>query len=306
MEKFFYPSSTGLCDIAAYKWLPDGEPRAVVQIVHGMAEHMERYTKLAEYLTALGYAVYGEDHAGHGASINGKGIKGYFAPEDGWTKVVTDTMKLHEMAKADFPGAKFVLYGHSMGSFLARTIAARFPEEFDAYVFSGTAGKNPVLAIAKALANSHIKKTGGKTPDDKLNAMAFGSYNKRIKNARTPVDWLTNDTEVVDAYVKDDLCGFTFTSTAFRDMFDGLGEVAGKKWAEKVRNVPIYLVAGKQDPVGSYGKGVMEVCDDLKKTGHTKVVLQLYEDGRHEMHNELNRDEVFRGIAAFLRSATSK
>ncbi len=306
MVKFFYPSSTGLCDIAAYKWLPDGEPRAVVQIVHGMAEHMKRYTKLAEYLTALGYAVYGEDHAGHGASINGKGIKGYFAPEDGWTKVVTDTMKLHETAKADFPGAKFVLYGHSMGSFLARTIAARFPEEFDAYVFSGTAGKNPVLAIAKALANSHIKKTGGKTPDDKLNAMAFGSYNKRIKNARTPVDWLTNDTEVVDAYVKDDLCGFTFTSTAFRDMFDGLGEVAGKKWAEKVRNVPIYLVAGKQDPVGSYGKGVMEVCDDLKKTGHTKVVLQLYEDGRHEMHNELNRDEVFRGIAAFLRSATSK
>ena len=306
MERFFYPSVSGLSDIAAYKWLPDGEPRAVVQIVHGMAEHMLRYSDIAEYLTALGYAVYGEDHLGHGASINRDGIKGYFAAEDGWTKVVTDTMKLHENAKADFPNAKFVLYGHSMGSFLARTIAARFPNEFGAYIFSGTAGKNPVLAIAKALANSHVKKTGGKTPDDQLNGMAFGAYNKRIKNARTPVDWLTNDTEVVDAYVKDDLCGFTFTSAAFRDMFDGLGEVAGKKWAQKVANVPIYLLAGKQDPVGNYGKGVIEVCDDLKKTGHTKVVLQLYEDGRHEMHNELNREEVYRGIAAFLRSAVSQ
>lgn len=306
METFFFPSATKLCDAAAYKWLPEGEPKAVVQIVHGMAEHAKRYDDLAKYLNSQGYAVYAEDHAGHGASINKEGIKGYFAPENGWSLVVTDIMTLHETAKRDYPGVPQVLYGHSMGSFLARTCASRYPEEFDALVFSGTAGKNPVLAIAKMLAKAGVRKTGGKVPDEKLNGLAFGSYLKRIGNPRTPFDWLTKDEAIVDEYVKDDLCGFTFTSAAFRDLFDGLGEIAGKKWAAKVKNVPIYLLAGKDDPVGSYGKGVVEVCEDLRATAHTHVVLQLYEGGRHEMHNETNRDEVYRGICAFLRSATAK
>ena len=302
MEKFFYPSNTGLCEIAAYKWLPAGEPKAVIQIVHGMAEHAKRYDDIAVYFTGLGYAVFAEDHPGHGESINGRGVKGWFAEKDGWSLVVADIMTLHEKIKAEYPGKKMILYGHSMGSFLARTCASRYPEEFDAFIFSGTAGKNPVLGIAKTLASSHAKKTGGKVPDEQLNSMGFGAYNKRIKDQRTPFDWLSRDNAVVDAYIKDDLCGFTFTSAAFRDMFEGLGEVSGKQWAEKVKNVPIYLVAGKEDPVGSYGKGVVEVCENLRKTGHTKVVLQLYEGGRHEMHNETNRAEVYSGIAAFLRS----
>lgn len=302
MERFFYPSGTGSCDIAAYKWLPSGEPQAVIQIVHGMAEYALRYDDLANYLSGLGYAVYAEDHLGHGASINGKGKRGFFAETDGWTAVINDIMKLHETAKKENPGKKMILYGHSMGSFLARTCASRYPDEFDAFVFSGTAGKNPVLGIAKAIAKSHIKKHGADQPDDMLNKLAVGSYNKKIKDARTPVDWISCDNEVVDKYAADDLCGFTFTSGAFRDMFDGIGEITGKEWASKVKNVPIYLLAGRQDPVGNYGKGVIEVSDNLLKTGHTKVVLQLYENGRHEMHNELNKDEVYRGIAAFIKN----
>lgn len=302
METFTYPSCTGTSSIAAYKWLPEGEPLAVVQIVHGMAEHAKRYDDLANYLTSLGFAVYAEDHLGHGDSINGEGKKGFFAAEDGWTKVVTDIMTLHGIAKDENPGKKQIAYGHSMGSFLARTLASRFPDEFDAFVFSGTAGKNPVLGIAKALAKAHIKKFGADHPDDQLNGMAFGSYNKKIKPVRTPCDWLSCDNEVVDKYMADELCGFTFTSGAFRDLFDGLGEIAGKAWAEKVKNVPIYLLAGRQDPVGGYGKGVVEVSNDLLKTGHTKVVLQLYENGRHEMHNEVNKDEVYKGVATFLKS----
>ncbi|MBO6060926.1 MAG: lysophospholipase [Clostridia bacterium] len=303
MQQFFYKSATGLCDIAAYKWLPEGKPAAVIQIVHGMAEHAQRYDDIARYFNSLGYAVYAEDHPGHGASINGSGKKGWFAPENGWSLVIEDIMALHKKVKEAHPGVPMVLYGHSMGSFLARTVASRYPGEFCAFIFSGTAGKNPVLAIAKAIANSHIKKNGGAVPDDQLNGLAFGSYLKKIKDARTPVDWLSRDTQVVDKYMEDDLCGFTFTSAAFRDLFDGLGEIAGKKWAEKVENVPILLVAGKEDPVGSYGKGVVEVCEDLRKTGHTRVVLTLYEGGRHEMHNETNKAEVYRGIAAFLSSA---
>ena len=306
METFYFPSATKLCNIAAYKWLPEGSPKAVVQIVHGMAEHATRYDDLARFLNSQGYAVYAEDHAGHGASINGEGIKGYFAPENGWSLLIADIMTLHDVAKLEFPGVPMVLYGHSMGSFLARTCASRHPGEFDAFVFSGTAGKNPVLGIAKLIAKANIKKTGGKKPDDMLNGMAFGAYAKKIESPRTPFDWLTKDEAIVDEYVKDDLCGFAFTSAAFRDLFDGLGEIAGRKWAAKVKNVPIYLLAGKDDPVGAYGKGVIEVCEDLKATGHNHVVLQLYEGGRHEMHNETNREEVYRGIAAFLRSAVSK
>ena len=302
MEQFSYPSCTGTSQIAAYKWIPKGAPLALVQIVHGMAEYAMRYDDLARYLVSLGYAVYAEDHLGHGQSINGEGKKGFFAEEDGWTKVITDVMTLHDIAKKETPGKKQRLYGHSMGSFIARTCASRFPYAFEGFIFSGTAGKNPVLGIAKALAKANIRKNGADKPDEKLNAMAFGSYNKRIKDPKTAVDWLSCDKEVVEKYDKDDLCGFTFTSAAFRDLFDGLGEIAGKAWAERVQNVPIYLFAGKQDPVGNYGKGVTEVCNDLLKTGHTKVVLQLYENGRHEMHNEVNREEVYHGIAAFLRT----
>ncbi len=302
MEGFSFPSATGLCDIIAYKWLPDAAPKAVIQIVHGMAEHAARYDNIANYFVGLGYAVYAEDHAGHGASINGKGVKGFFAPADGWSLVVKDVMKLHNMIKKEYPGKPMVLYGHSMGSFLARTCASRYPDEFDAFIFSGTAGKNPVLGIAKMLAKADIKKNGADKPDEKLNGLAFGAYAKKINNMRTPFDWLTHDEKIVDEYVADDLCGFTFTSAAFADLFDGLGEITGKKWAAKVKNVPIYLLAGKQDPVGSYGKGVTEVCENLRATGHTKVVLQLYENGRHEMHNELNREEVYHGVAAFLSS----
>ena len=305
MERFSYRSCTGTSEIAAYVWLPEGKPAAVIQIVHGMAEHASRYDDIARCFADAGYAVYAEDHLGHGDSINGEGVKGYFAPEHGWDCVVNDVMTLHGIIKERHPGLPMVLYGHSMGSFLARTCASRFPNEFDALIFSGTAGKNPVLAIAHAMANANAKRNGGKVPDEKLNGMAFGSYLKRIKNARTPFDWLTRDNAIVDEYIKDDLCGFTFTSAAFRDLFEGLGEIAGKKWAQKVANVPICLIAGREDPVGSYGKGVVEVSEDLLKTGHTKVVLQLYEGGRHEMHNEINRDEVYRGLLAFLRSAVN-
>lgn len=307
MERFSYRSSNNLCSIAAYKWLPEGEPKAVIQIVHGMAEHAVRYDDIARFFTKNGFAVYAEDHVGHGASINdGALVKGYFNDKDGWTVLVQDVIALHDIAAAEYPGIPYVLYGHSMGSFIARTCASRFPDKFDAFVFSGTAGKNPVLGIAKALAAHDVKKLGPSKPDEKLNSIAFGSYLKRIKDPRTPFDWLTRDNAIVDEYVKDEYCGFTFTASAFRDLFDGLGEIAGKQWAEKVKNVPILLLAGREDPVGSYGKGVEEVANDLRKTGHTKVVLELYQGGRHEMHNEINRDEVYRDILAFLTSAVRR
>ncbi len=306
METFTYPSKTGVCDICAHKWLPDGElaakPKAVIQIAHGMAEHSKRYDDIANYLTGLGYVVYANDHAGHGESINGKGEKGFFAEKDGWSCVVEDMRTLHDISKREYPSTKMVLYGHSMGSFLARTYASRFPDDFDAFIFSGTAGRNPAIGIAKLMAKLQIKKNGLHGRSHLLNKLAFGAYNKRVKDPKSINSWLSTREDIVTAYDQDDLCGFSFTCAAYRDLFDGLDEISGMKWANKVKNVPIYLLAGTDDPVGNYGKGVIEVCETLKKAGKTKVVLQLYNKGRHEMHNESNRQEVYRGIAAFLKS----
>ncbi len=306
MQTFMFPSKTGVCDIHVHKWMPQGEyernPKAVIQIAHGMAEHSLRYDHIAQYLNELGYAVYAGDHAGHGKSINGTGAKGFFADENGWTCVVEDMRTLCNFIDAECPGVKKVLYGHSMGSFLARTYASRYPDDFDAYIFSGTAGKNPAVPIAKLIVKQQLRKYGPRGMSPMLDELAFGAYNKRIDKPKSANAWLTTVDSIVEAYDADELCGFRFTCAGYRDLFDGISEIQGKKWAKKIKNVPIYMLAGAQDPVGSYGRGVVEVCEALRKTGKTKVVLQLYKDGRHEMHNESNRNEVYRGIAAFLRS----
>ena len=301
-RKEFFPSNTGECRIAVHCWKPEGEIKGVVQFVHGMSEYVCRFEHVAKYLNDLGYVFCGEDHAGHGESIPDEAHKGFFADEDGWDKLVADIMQLHKKLKEEYPGVKHILYGHSMGSFLSRTCAARFPDEFDAFIWSGTAGKNPAMPLAKFIAEMEIKRRGGRGLSPLLNSLVFGPYAKSVKNARTEFDWLSTDESVVDKYVADPLCGFNFKCAAYRDMFKGLMEISTKKWLKAVPNVPIYIFSGAKDPVGSMGKGPRKLCDKLRKNGKTQVRLQLYENGRHEMHNETNKDEVLKGIAAFLKS----
>jgi alpha-beta hydrolase superfamily lysophospholipase len=188
-----------------------------------------------------------------------------------------------------------------MGSFLARTYAGRDGADFDALIFSGTAGSNPVLGIGKLIAKSEIKKTGGKQPSITLFNMSFGSYNKAFKPNRTVNDWLSRDNAKVDAYVADENCGFPFTAHAMYDVFTGLTEVSNEKWAKRVPKRPILVMSGAKDPVGGAGKGVKQVYGWLKKTGHD-VELKLYEDGRHEMLNEINRKDVYNDVLLFINA----
>ena len=295
-----FPSATGNCDIRYRMWIPQ-EVRAAVQLTHGMAEHIDRYQDFAMFLAENGILVYGQDHAGHGKSIREGGIKGFFAEEKGWDALVQDAKKLYSLVKGDYPAIPFILFGHSMGSFIARSYAARKGDDFDAFIFSGTAGKNPVLPIGKLLAKWEVRRTGGKVPSDLLKSMAFGTYNQRIKPSRTEYDWLSRDEAVVDAYMMDPLCGFTFTSSAMLDLFTGLMEISSSAWAKKVPDKPIFVYAGDQDPVGNYGKGVRQVAKWLQKSGHT-LECRLYEGGRHEMHNETNRSEVYGDILLFIEA----
>ena len=296
-----FPSATGLCDIRYRMWVPE-EPHAALQIAHGMAEHIDRYDAFASFLAESGVLVYGNDIASHGKSIRDGMPKGYFGESNGWDAVVQDMRTLRDIVKADYVlGIPFVLLGHSMGSFLARTYAGRDGTDFDAYVFSGTAGKNPALGVGKWLARREIRKTGGRGPSATLFDLSFGSYNRAFRPNRTENDWLSRDEAVVDAYVADENCGFPFTARAMYDVFTGLGEIAGEHWAARVPKRPILLLSGAKDPVGGAGKGVRQVHSWLRKTGHD-AEIKIYDEGRHEMLNEKNKQEVYDDILLFINT----
>lgn len=293
-----FPSATGVCDIRYRMWIPE-DPRAVLQITHGMAEHIDRYDSFAGFLAQNGVLVYGCDLAGHGQSVREGEPMGWFGEKNGWDALVQDMRTLRDIVRAEFPALPYILMGHSMGSFLARTYAGRDGADFDAFIFSGTAGKNPVLAIGKLLAKREIKKTGGKLPSQTLYKMSFGSYNKAFRPNRTENDWLSRDEAMVDRYCADEKCGYPFTASAMLEVFNGLGEISGKDWARRLPRRPILVLSGTLDPVGGAGRGVKQVAGWLRDSGH-ETELKLYPGGRHEMLNETNREEVYNDILLFI------
>lgn len=297
----YFKSYTGECNIAVHTWLPEGEIKGVIQLAHGMSEYVKRFEKVAKFFNEQGYVFCGNDHAGHGESLKDEAHKGYFAAQDGWTKIVLDVMEVHRRLKEKYPKVKHILYGHSMGSFIARTCASRFPAEFDAFIWSGTVGRLKKLPFGRLLVRLEMRYKGSMAFSKLINKLTFAPFVFSVKNHRTNFDWLCCDNDVVDKYVADPLCGFSFRLAAYRDMFDGISQISTRKWAKSVADVPIYLLSGAHDPVGNMGKGVRQVCNMLIREGKSNVVMQIYADGRHEMHNENNSDEVFRGIAAFIR-----
>ncbi|HPF53889.1 MAG TPA: alpha/beta hydrolase [Eubacteriales bacterium] len=296
-----FPSATGICDIRYCIWQPVNEIRGAVQITHGMAEHIDRYNDFACFLAERGFLVYGMDMAGHGKSVKDEYPLGFFGSDNGWDNIIADMKKLRELVMKDHPAIPTVLFGHSMGSFLARSFAARHGDLFDAFIFSGTAGKNPALGIAKLIVNGEIKKGKGMQPSVKMDKLSFGSYNKQFKKPNTAFDWLSRNPAQVQKYVDDPLCGFVFTAYGFKDLLAGLGEVSEKGWASRVPQKPILMISGAMDPVGGNGKGVLWVEKRLAESGHT-VCCKLYPDCRHELLNELNRDEVFNDVLLFLET----
>lgn len=294
------PSKTGLGEIYAEVW-PAKESKAVLQIAHGMAEHIGRYADFAEFLAENGYTVIMNDHAGHGKSIQSDRHQGYFGSTDGWKHIVDDMKQLHDYAATQFPGIPVVLMGHSMGSFLSRAYAVQYPLDHAMYILSGTAGRNVLTGFGKLAAKWEIRRRGPMKPSSFLQKMSFGQYNKRVDNPHTANDWLSREEAVVAEYEADPLCGFPFTAEAMLDLFSVMEYVSGRSWAAKVADVPIYIFSGDEDPVGNYGKGITQVRKWLEETGHHHIKVKLYEGGRHEMLNEVNKEEVYRGVLGFLR-----
>lgn len=287
--------------IFARLWLPEGPPQAVLQICHGMGEHSARYADFAGYLCGLGFAVCCHDHRGHGQTVAAEEPRGYFGKRDGWGLLVNDALALGEILQQRFPGLPLLLFGHSMGSFIASAMAARKGEGYAAFVFCGTGGPNPALPMGRAVAALACLFGKGAKPNYFIQKLAFGSYNKKIDEAGSGSAWLSTDEAVVATYRADPLCGFCFTSRGFGDLFAGIAEVRNKRWAAKVPRRPILLVAGAEDPVGNYGKGVRWVYEQLLAAGNEAVWMKLYPGMRHEILNETGKQAVYADIGEWLK-----
>ena len=301
MRNDFWFDSCGAGKIHYCKWTPEGEPKAILQIVHGIAEYVERYDTFANFLTDLGFVVVAEDHMGHGKSINGEGIQGYF--HGGWFNAVADTYHLLEMTKGEYPELPYILFGHSMGSFMARTILCKYPDSgISAAIICGT-GWQPTFAMPAMikLVETVCSRVGETNPSEKLQGMVFGSYNKRVEHQRTAFDWLSRDNRIVDAYIADPLCGFTASCGLLREMMKGIYYIQKpENLAAMRKELPVFFVAGGDDPVGSYGKGVRQAADAFRKAGMTDVSVRVYPLCRHEILNEINKEEIFADVSSWI------
>ena len=284
VKDFYYPSCGAGC-IRARCWEPDSEPIGVIQLVHGIAEHIERYDDFARYLNCFGYLVVAQDHMGHGKSIDDTAVRGYFA--GGWFAAADDTYQLLRTTLLKYPNVPYILFGHSMGSFLTRTILAKYPDSgISGAVICGT-GWMPeaVLAMGKLTASAVCAVRGEQQPSDLLQKLMFGSYNNRIEHQRTAFDWLTTVDDVVDTYVSDPLCGFV--ASVLKQM---------------KQITPVLFIAGAEDPVGNYGEGVLCAAKKFREAGMQNVSEKLYDRSRHEILNEFNKEEVYKDVVQWIKN----
>ncbi len=300
--EFTFPSVSALADIRAASYKPEsGEIKAVIQIAHGMAEHLERYERFASALCEKGYAVYINDHLGHGASIKNRDELGYFGEKDGWKNFIEDCHQLTEIIKKENPSVPVVFFGHSMGSFVARAYSIKYADEIIGAVYCGTAGPNPAAGAGILLTNIIAKLKGTYHRSKLIDKVGFGTYNSKFEG-RTAFDWLSRDNEEVDKYIADDLCGYLFTAYGYRDLFSLLNYVSSAEWFGGLsKDLPVLMIAGAMDPVGEYGKGIEKVYKSLCDAGKTNVQRILYPDARHEILNEKACfDQVCRDVIGWI------
>ena len=298
-------SSDGKTMLHVVTWTDDCvQPKAVLQISHGMCEYMERYDDFASFLVRNGYIVCGNDHLGHGHTAETPDDLGFIAEKDGYRLMVKDLRKITELLKQRYPGLPIAMLGHSMGSFLARKYAADYGDGPSAYIFEGTDGSNPAGKAAEAIINAISFFKGERYRSPLITKVSFGTYNDRIPEHPTGSEWVTSDPVKLNEYVNDPLCMYTFTLSAYRDLTRCLDEVLENGWAPRLRkDIPYLLASGEDDPVGDYGEGVRFVYDMMKNAGCGKTELRLYPGQRHELHNETQRETFYNDTLQWLNGA---
>ena len=324
-REFYYPSADGKTQIHALEWRPDGDPVCILQVVHGMAEYADRYDRLARFLSDRGILVVGHDHLGHGKSVGENHPYGYFCHENAPDVLVEDVHALRlrqqagfaagesgsadrqagsaaRQAAAERPQPPYLMLGHSMGSFILRNYLCRYGEGLCGAVIMGT-GMQPegLLQISLRLARILKALQGEKHKSGLLNALAFGSYDRKISHPVSAMDWLSRDESEVAKYNADPLCGFTFTINGFETLFTLIDRLyEEKRLAGMPRRLPVRFLSGEMDPVGDYGRAVRRVYDSFLRMGMTDVSMKLYENDRHELVNEADRDRVWQDMYEWI------
>lgn len=299
-EEFTFDSRDGKTKLFAYRYIPDGKIKCILQLVHGMAEHIGRYEEVAEWFCNHGVLVTAQDHLGHGKSVPDGGVYGYFCAQDPATVVVRDVHRLKKMTQEAYPGIPYVIWGHSMGSFILRNYMMRYGSGIDGAIVAGT-GVKPPMALKGALLLAYIQGffLGDRHVANMLNTIAFGN-NKKIP-VENRNDWLCTDHNVVIRYDADPMCGFIFTVNGFKTLLSLLDRQNNKKNVKLMPNsLPILLLSGSEDIVGDCTEGVKKVYEEYKSIGMKNVEMKLYDGLRHEIHNEPCKEKVFEDVLAFI------
>lgn len=306
-REFFLPSSDKNYKIRCVEWIPDGEVKAVLQITHGMTEHIGRYREFGIWLAERGIAVIGHDHLGHGRTVTSKDDYGYFGTDGGTVCVIKDIRRLTVYGKKKYPDRKLFLLGHSMGSFLARKYLAVYNDGPDGFILMGTgAPAEPMVFCGYVLADVMSKIKGTHYRSQLLYDMSLGSYNRKFKPVKTAYDWLTRDEEFAKSFAEDEYCQFIFTAAAYRDFFSLILADSKAEKAGLVRtDAPMLIISGDKDPVGENGSGVRMVYERYNAAGVSDMTLGLYDGARHEILHETNRIEVFGDILEWMEQYIS-
>ena len=301
-----FPSADGKTTVYGEIYTPKNRSSVgIVQISHGMIDHIGRYKNLINYLTENGYVVAGNHHLGHGRSIVSESEYGFFAEKGGVDILLSDLHEMNRILRYQFPTLPLILLGHSMGSFLARLYAVEYSHTVKGVIIHGTSGPNPA-AGAGALLASLISATKGTHHRSKLlHSLSIGAYLKKFPSEGS-LGWLTREVSQVADRETDPYTQFAFSASAFGDLFTMLRAANKKDWYKKYpKNIPALVMSGDADPVGDFGRGVRTVYKNLLMAG-AEVSLKLYEGARHELFNETNREEVFADILEWLGTVVEK
>lgn len=300
-EEFYYKSADKETMIHAVRWIPEEEPKAIIQISHGVTEYILRYEELAQYLTKRGYLVIGNDDLGHGDSINKYPM--YFGPEGSWFIASSDIHTCLVLSKEKYNHLPCYILGFSLGSFLARTNLINYPEDYDGTILLGT-GQQSKLAISLGLimAKKMAKKMGDTKTGEEIDNLTYDSYNKKFTPIKTKFDWLCANEDAIEEYMNDKKRGDSFTAGLFRELLLGMKYAGDNSNISKMRkDIPILLLSGEQDPVGEFGKGVIRLNKKFNKMGINDVSMKLYPNMRHDILHEKEYQKVYTDIDYWLK-----
>ncbi len=298
-EEFTLDSRDGKTKLYACAFYPETNPICIVQIVHGMRDRIARYEEFARYMTERGILVVGEDHLGHGKTVKEGDTWGYFCEHDPATVLVRDVHRLKKMMEEKYPTIPYILFGHSMGSFMVRNYMARYGTGIEGAILAGTGTPTKAeLCFGKCLTTVIGKIKGPKYVSQYVSNITSKSYMNGIKNPKTKHDWLTTDEKEIAAFSSDTLCsGYDFTVNGYDTLYELALRMQKKESMLKIpKKLPILIVSGTEDPVGNMGLAPKKLYDDYLNLDLTKTVLKLYSGARHEVLNEANREVVYKDV----------